>query len=468
MKRFGLRQRFILVTFSLFVVLFGIVATTQVSRTVRNERATLNEQSKSFATLATKPISDAFLMYKDSGTLRINQQIDHFLALDPDVKAVSIVDNNGRVVFKAGKNINISKQEASSFDLVYKTRHGVVTHIISPVIEDNGVHQYAIVYGISDERLVTNTQHTVVLILALSLAGFLVALLVTYWLINSFFLRPVRLISAKALDISTGHFDQHIDLKRKDEIGDLAQAVNAMANSLEADIVKLQEADKLKSEFITISSHNLRTPLTVIKGDLEMMRDMGVPDQLQSMISDVSASTAHLNTFIEDLLAISSMESGKLATYDRKPGSIKDSLEAISADYTQVARTKNLAFNLELNLADQQVVMSPHMLRIAIVNLLENAFKFTKEGSVGLNASIQNNQVVIKIADTGIGIAKDEIPKLFTKFHRGTDVMRYDYEGTGIGLYLTKLIINDHQGTVEVESTEGKGTTFTVKLPLAA
>jgi signal transduction histidine kinase len=241
-----------------------------------------------------------------------------------------------------------------------------------------------------------------------------------------------------------------------------------MAKSLEADIVKLQEADKLKSEFITISSHNLRTPLTVIKGDLEIMRDMGVPEKLESMISDVSASTVHLNNFIEDLLAISSMESGRLAASEMKPAPIKGLLEAISTDYTQVARTKNLEFKLGFQVQDEQVVMSQHLLRMAFVNLLENAFKFTKEGSVSLEAAVKDGQVEVKVSDTGIGIEQAELPKLFTKFHRGTSVMRYDYEGTGIGLYLTKLIITDHKGTIEVGSTEGKGTVFTVKLPLAS
>jgi signal transduction histidine kinase len=104
-------------------------------------------------------------------------------------------------------------------------------------------------------------------------------------------------------------------------------------------------------------------------------------------------------------------------------------------------------------------------MKIVLVNLLENAFKFTKEGSVTFKATADDKFVTLQVIDTGIGIAAEEIPKLFTKFHRGTSLMRYDYEGTGIGLYLTKLIIDNHQGTIDVESHEGKGTTFTIKLP---
>jgi signal transduction histidine kinase len=467
-RRFGLRLKSIFFIIALLVVLFGSIMAVAVARAAVTERQNLNEQTKSFATLATKPIGDAFLLYKDSGQIRIKQQTDKFTDLNPDVTGVSIVNTKGEVIFQTGDAPQVNANQASTFEPIYIKQNKVITKVISPVVEDFGVHRYAIVYGISDARLQSNIQRTVGIILLLSVVAFAAAMVVTYWGVNVFFLSPVRRISGKALDISNGHFDEHIDLKRNDEIGDLATAVNTMAKSLEADIIKLQEADKLKSEFITISSHNLRTPLTVIKGDLEIMRDMGVPEKLESMISDVSASTVHLNNFIEDLLAISSMESGRLAASEMKPAPIKGLLEAISTDYTQVARTKNLEFKLDFQVQDEQVVMSQHLLRMAFVNLLENAFKFTKEGSVSLEAAVKDGQAEVKVSDTGIGIEQAELPKLFTKFHRGTSVMRYDYEGTGIGLYLTKLIITDHNGQIVVDSTEGKGTVFTVTLPLAS
>lgn len=466
-RPFGLRLKSIFFIIALLVVLFGSITGVAVLRAAVTERENLNEQSKSFAALATKPIGDAFLLYKDSGSLRIKQQVNKFTDLNPDVTGVQIIDTSGKTIFETGATASISASQAATFDTIYVKNNKVITKIVSPVLEDYGVHRYAIVYNISDARLERNIQRTVGIILLLSVIAFAVAMVLTYWGVNAFFIGPVRKISSKALSISNGNLGEHIDLKRKDEMGDLATAVNTMARSLEADIVKLQEADKLKSEFITISSHNLRTPLTVIKGDLEIMREMGVPETLQSMIGQVSASTVQLNNFIEDLLAISSMESGKLADSEMKPASIKDVLERVAADYGQVARTKNLAFNLDIKLNDEQVVLSQHLLKIAFVNLLENAFKFTKEGSVGLSAEASGGNVVIKVTDTGIGIAKDEVPKLFTKFHRGTSVMRYDYEGTGIGLYLTKLIVTDHKGTIEVTSEEGKGATFTVTLPLA-
>lgn len=466
-RRVGIRQRFILFLFSFFVVLFAGIAALLVTRTAISERNNLNQQTKSFATLATKPISDAFLLYKDSGKVRIEQQVNKFIDLDSDITGVAIIDTYGKILYYNGQIPDVRASQANTFETIYNVQSKIIKQVIDPVIEDYGVHRYAVVYSVSDKRIVQDTQRTVGIIVILSIFAFALAIGLTYWLINRLFLSPVRTISAKALKISNGDLEDQISLKRNDEIGDLAQAVNTMASSLKADIVKLQEADKLKSEFITISSHNLRTPLTVIKGDLEIMREMGVPDKLETMIGDVTASAAHLNNFVEDLLAISSMESGKLAASQMEPLGVKELLEAVAMDYTQVAKNKKLQFKVDLKVDEQKVVMSRHLLRMAFVNLLENAFKFTKEGSVSLSAAIEHHKLVVKVSDTGTGIAENEMPKLFTKFHRGTDVMRYDYEGTGIGLYLTKLIVTDHHGSVSADSTEGKGATFTVILPLA-
>jgi signal transduction histidine kinase len=149
-----------------------------------------------------------------------------------------------------------------------------------------------------------------------------------------------------------------------------------------------------------------------------------------------------------------------------KPAPINELLERIKEDYIHRGDQSGISFTTSFDLTDDDiVVMSDHMMKIVLVNLLENAFKFTKEGSVTLKAYTEQSSIVIQVIDTGIGIPQEEVPKLFTKFHRGTSVMRYDYEGTGIGLYLTKLIVDNHHGTITVDSMPGKGATFTVRLP---
>jgi signal transduction histidine kinase len=464
-RRVSLKQRFLLFLMLVFLTLFSIVATLLIVRKSDSERANLNEQAKSFATLATKPVGDAFLLYKDSGSIRIKQQVDKFTELDPDITAVSIVSTSGGVVFQSGAAPRITTEQAETFDPIYISSRGTIKQAIVPLIEDFGVHRYSIVYEVSDSRIRQDLGRTIASVILLSIVLFAIALALTYKFIDVFFLSPVSIISRRALTISQGDLQGQIESKRRDELGDLALAVNTMANSLRADIVKLQEADKLKTEFITISSHNLRTPLTSIKGNIELLQDAGVPDHLQQMVQALAASSSRLSNYIEDLLAISTVESGEITKTTLHPQPIKPLLEEVAEAYTDTAEQKQLEFVRDFDVADKAVEMNQHLLRIAFVNLLENAFKFTKQGSVHFEARPEVDGVIIKVIDTGIGITEGEKPKLFTKFHRGTSVMQYDYEGSGIGLYLTKLIIDLHKGKIKVDSQEGQGTTVTVELP---
>lgn len=186
-KRFSLRQRFALLIMVIFIVLFGAVAGLLVIRKASSERVGLNEQAKSFATLATKPIGDAFLLYKDSGNIRIQQQITKFTDLNPDVTGVTIVDTAGKGLFSSGQKAQVSQSQASTFEPIYLKRNGTINQAIAPLLEDFGAHRYSIVYSFSDSRIVQDIQHTVAIIVLLSLASFAVALLLTYWLINRFF-----------------------------------------------------------------------------------------------------------------------------------------------------------------------------------------------------------------------------------------------------------------------------------------
>jgi PAS domain S-box-containing protein len=227
---------------------------------------------------------------------------------------------------------------------------------------------------------------------------------------------------------------------------------------------ELQAADKLKKEFMILSSHNLRTPLTVFLGGLELIKTTALTAKQSEVIDMIGQSATRLKQFVEDMLTISQLEAGEQLAVQRS--SIEKVLEPLFAESLELAKSKKLVFGLELDTGDAMVNCSQLRLQGAFRNILNNAFKFTKEGKVTLSGKIKNGAVVITVTDTGIGIAKNELPLLYDKFHRGTDAMQYDYEGEGIGLYLTKLIIDDHGGTISITSKEHKGTTVSVSLPL--
>lgn len=469
-KRLGIRARFLLLLICLLVSLFGAVTYVIVQQNTNTLRSNLVTQSKSFADLATKPIGDSFLLYKDGGTIRIKQQVDRFADLNPNINQVEVVDVEGKQIFATDSKhlIAITKDQAASLKPSYiYDKNKNLTAIVQPFLEDFGIHRYAVVYGISYESVQKSIQNTITFILILSAGILLVVLLIAYVLIDKLFLQPLDYVSQIALLISSGNLSSQISLKRNDEIGDLANAVNTMADSLKADIAKLKAVDELKNEFLIITSHNLRTPLTVIKAYVETLESMQTDEKMQKLIEPIKLSAMRLDGFAEDVLTISTFEAGR-NILQPETTEMKPVLEKIVDDFKTLAKQKNLDFTASIS-TDASVNLSKPHFRSALWNILDNAYKFTAEkGSVTLTAIDKDNQIHIAVQDTGTGIPESEIPKLFTKFHRANDVMVYNYEGTGIGLYISKIIIEQHGGNITVESIEGQGSTFTISLPLVA
>jgi signal transduction histidine kinase len=217
---------------------------------------------------------------------------------------------------------------------------------------------------------------------------------------------------------------------------------------------------------VILTSHNLRTPLSIINGNSELLGRTKLDGNQQHMLKALQAGSVRLGSLIEDLLTISQLEAGdklSLSSVD-----LKELVDPIIEESQVLAATSHIKFETKLPEESLAIQVNPSRFATAIMNLINNAFKFTKEGSVTLTVKTSANNLLFQIADTGIGIAHAEIPKLFTKFHRGDNDkgLAYNFSGEGIGLYLTKLIVDEHGGTIKVDSEPGKGSTFTVSLPL--
>lgn len=469
-RRFGLTVQFLLLIVVGMTLTFFVVAAIISRLATDSLRDGLVKESQTFASLATKPIGDTFVLYKDSGTLRIVQQVEKFTDLDSNIENVAVVDINGNLQFSQEKDreVIVDSTRASSFEPQFVYSEGHLSRIVYPYLEDHGAHRYSLVYDISDEfieKSVAELQRAVALFATLALFA---AIVVTYVLINRLFLRPISLLSRAAIDISKGNLDQKIEPKRNDEIGDLATSVNSMADALKADIRKLKEVDVIKTEFMMIASHNLRTPLTIIQGYLDtLLLSKELPPDLRETLQVVAASGNRLSVFAEDILTVSRLEAGENVMSQRERVDLKDLLGQIGKDFMPLLKEKKLSFETNLGIEPCEVIISRPHIRAAIWNLLDNALKFTTEGKITLQLTHNEQEAHISITDTGEGIAPEEVPKLFTKFHRATSTLQYDHEGTGVGLYITKLIVDQHNGTLAVETKLGQGTTFNLHLPLA-
>jgi signal transduction histidine kinase len=233
---------------------------------------------------------------------------------------------------------------------------------------------------------------------------------------------------------------------------------------------RLRELDRLKDEFISLVSHELRTPLTSIHGYLELLLEGGAGDltaEQERFLTVVERNSKRLMQLVGDLLFMAQVEAGKLALDLDEVDLHEILLECLEA-------AKPAADDKQIDLA-ADLEHTPTMLadrsRIAQVldNLISNALKFTPPtGRVSVHATRVGNDVVVQVADTGVGIPADEQDRLFERFFRSTNATEQAVPGTGLGLTIAKAIVERHEGSIEIESTEGSGTTVRVRLPLAS
>ena len=468
MPRFGIRAKFILVVTALLLLIFGVTAAVLVQRNTGTLRRNLVERAQAFAALATKPIGDSFVLYQDSGRIRILQQVNRFTELDDSIANVAVVNLEGRVLFSQKPwDLQLSAEQASSFEpfSIYNAADELAV-VIYPHTGDFGFHRYAVAYEVSSAGIVEAERQAFNSILLLSLLGVVFTSAATYLLVNQFLLKPMRQVSQTALAISAGELERQIELERDDEIADLAKAVNKMATNLKADIRKLRELDEMKSEFLAITSHNLRTPLTIIRGYVETMQTLKITAAAQKMLGAVAAASNRLLALTEDILTIAQLEAGR-EVINRQPVNLSDFLSPILGEFKGLAIQKQLKLVITPEKTPVIVSISPAHMRTAVWNLLDNALKFTEAGgTVSIATRLSGSQAELSVSDTGVGIAPAEVKKLFTKFHRGTGTLKYNYEGEGIGLYIAKLIVEEHGGQISVQSTPAKGSTFTISLSL--
>ncbi|MEX1112593.1 MAG: HAMP domain-containing sensor histidine kinase, partial [Candidatus Andersenbacteria bacterium] len=232
---------------------------------------------------------------------------------------------------------------------------------------------------------------------------------------------------------------------------------------------KLTELDKVKSEFLSIASHQLYTPLTALRGYISMLSegDFGqLSDKQQEILDILNKSAVHLIELIKGLLDISRIEAGRL---ELKLESID--LAEVTRQLVQDLMPNAMEKKLELEFHDPgkptHIVADQERLRQVMLNFIDNAIKYTDKGRVDVYVKQDKGSAVFTVQDTGKGISHDDILRLFTKFTRVGGAAKYHTQGTGLGLYVAKQIVKEHHGEVSVGSPGmGRGSTFSVELPI--
>jgi two-component system NtrC family sensor kinase len=230
------------------------------------------------------------------------------------------------------------------------------------------------------------------------------------------------------------------------------------------DITHLKELDRIKSEFVTTVSHDLRSPLTAILGYLELLRRSGPFNSNQEDFARrIVNSVQSITTLINDLLELGKIEAG--FDQDRELAALGPIIESAVSERQHEWEAKQQALGVALAGDLPPVLGHPLRLRQLVSNLLENAIKYTPNGGqVSLSLESNGDFLVLRVSDSGIGIPQQDQPYIFDKFYR-TEQAIDEYKGTGLGLSIVKSIVEQHQGRIWVDSEVGKGSTFTVMLP---
>lgn len=250
---------------------------------------------------------------------------------------------------------------------------------------------------------------------------------------------------------------------------DISQIKKAQ-EELERKNKELMKLDQLKSEFISTVSHELRTPLSITKEGISLVVDE-IPGKVnpkqKGILRTASENIDRLARIINDLLDISKIEAGK-AELKKSPVDLRDLIKHVADSFSPEIKKKGLQLKVDLPQERAELNIDPDRITQVIINLVGNAVKFTEKGQVEIGLELKPDEVECSVSDSGVGIAADNLPKVFGKFQQFSRTAGGGAKGTGLGLSIVKGIVEMHGGKVRVESELGAGSKFTFSLPRKA
>ena len=398
---------------------------------VTPENQIISDQSLEFI-----PIENQYVqIWKNSTQLLISR---------PNTLTISLDENGlkqGKLVFR---NSNIERARFRVLTIPLETSRGPV-----------GILQVAI-----DLTLVDITLSTLAIVLVILLLIALIVAAILSWIMTRKTLNPLMTVTEFAKEITeTNDLSRRIPIseqQKDDEVGQLIFSFNETLG-------KLDQILKSQKQLVTDISHELRTPLTVIKGEVGLMKKYKQYD-MDSLLS-IENEVDRLTRLVGNLLFLSQAETGEIPL-DKKNFSLDELLCEVFHHIKTLAAER---LTITIDFIDQVEIQGDRdRIKQVFLNLLGNAIQYTQDGGeISIHLFKEDNQAIIKIQDNGPGIAKKDLQRIFDRFYRGEKSRtRSHSSGFGLGLSISQYIVNLHNGKIMVESEIGKGTTFTVKLPM--
>ncbi len=361
-------------------------------------------------------------------------------------------------------NKDLVRQVVASGEIVFETQYPLgpkipIRFINFPVkrFNQNKVHGVVQV-GTSLEFVRESMRNLVVVFLVLVPSLLFAAALVGFFLAGKAF-KPIREIARTTRHITVNNLDERITVPAaRDDIGELASTINGMLDRLSLSFQKT-------TQFTADASHELRTPLTIMQGELEiaLRGERSVEEYIETLGSSLE-EVERMSKIVNDLLLLSKSDMGHEVTR-RDPVDLVTLLDSLLPHFKILAEAQQI--ELSSSLVEVDTVFGDQLrLRQLLVNLLTNAIRYTAAGGkVDLTLRNIDSGVEIAVADTGIGIPAEDIPRIFDRFYRADKARSRQYGGSGLGLSIVKSIVNAHEGSITVDSVVGDGSVFKVTLP---
>ncbi len=470
-----------------YVFILGILLTSfstflyfTLSKSLRRD---VDNKLKSLAELTASEASSPLSKF---GFGNIDQALEASMNLKPVGKFIQVLDESGNIGRKSDNLRNI--QLPISLNALKNASKGLITFetnrtigntplriITLPVVENS--HVTKIVQIASSLEGVEDALNKLFLILIISVPSTLILASLGGQFLAHKALKPVDDITQTARMITSQNLNQRINPpKVKDEISRLIETFNDM-------ISRLDQSFRQMKQFSSDASHELKTPLTILKGEVEvMLRRERTSQEYQQTLKSNLEEVNRMSQIVEDLLTLSKADTGEIKL-NKEYINLTEILNEVVAQMDRLAKSKNIYLSASNHHQDIHLFGDALRLRELFINLIENGVKYTEEGG-SIHITLQKEYspsvsdqsdwtqeekkefVKIVVSDTGIGIAKEDQERIFGRFFRVDKARSREQGGSGLGLSICKWIVDAHQGEIEVDSELGKGSSFIVRLPL--
>ena len=400
------------------------------------------------------------------------RRLNRIFGTRPVGKFVRVLDLSGEIGSRTDNldedkipvNKDLVREVVAKGEILFETQYPLgpkipIRFINYPVkrFNQNKVHGVVQV-GTSLEFVRESMRNLVVVFLVLGPSLLLAAALVGFFLAGKAF-KPIREIARTTRHITVNNLDERITVPAaRDDISQLATTINGMLDRLSLSFQKT-------AQFTADASHELRTPLTIMQGELEIaLRGERSTSEYIDTLGSSLEEVERMSRIVNDLLLLSKSDMGQEMTR-HDPVDLKAVLDGLLPHFKVLAEAQQIEFSSSLSEVDT-IFGDQLRLRQLLVNLLTNAIRYTSaEGKVNLTLKNVDSGVEVAVADTGIGIPAEDIPRIFDRFYRADKARSRQYGGSGLGLSIVKSIVNAHEGVIKVDSVVGEGSVFKVTLP---